>query len=216
MIDHTLLKATATEEQIRQLCREAAEYGFASVCINPAWVELCAKLLRRSEVKVCTVIGFPLGANTSRTKAFEARNAIENGAAEVDMVMNIGAMKSGRSDWVLKDIQAVVRASRPNILVKVIIETCYLTDEEKVKACELSKQAGADFVKTSTGFGTGGATAADVALMRKVVGTALGVKASGGVRDFDDAQTMMKAGASRLGASASLKIIRAKDVKSDY
>jgi len=216
MIDHTLLKATATEEQVRQLCQEADTYGFASVCVNPGWVTLCARLLRRSSVKVCTVIGFPLGANTSRTKAFETRNAIENGATEIDMVMNVGALKSGLLDWVKRDIQAVVRSSRPNILVKVILETCYLTDDEKISACRLSKEAGADFVKTSTGFGTGGATAEDISLMRKAVGKDMGVKASGGVRDFDDAQKMVEAGASRLGASASLKIIRAKDVKSDY
>jgi len=216
MIDHTLLKATATEQQVCQLCEEAATYKFASVCINPGWVELAASRLRRSGVKVCTVIGFPLGATTSRVKAYETRNAIENGATEIDMVMNVGAMKSGLRDWVKKDIRSVVRASRPNIIVKVILETCYLTDEEKVAACEICKEAGADFVKTSTGFGTGGATPEDIALMRKVVGDDMGVKASGGVRDFSDAQKMVEAGASRLGASASLKIIRAKDVESDY
>lgn len=216
IIDHTLLKATATEEQIRQLCREAAAFHFASVCVNPGWVELCSRLLRRSGVKVCTVIGFPLGATTSRTKAYETRNAVENGAGEIDMVMNVGAMKSGLRDWVEKDIRSVVRSVRPNVLTKVIIETCYLTDEEKTAACELSKKAGADFVKTSTGFGTGGATVEDIALMRRVVGRDMGVKASGGVKDFEIAQKLVQAGASRLGASASLKIIHAKDVGGDY
>ena len=211
MIDHTLLKAEVTEDQIRELCREAATYCFASVCINPAWVELSARLLRRTGVKVCTVIGFPLGADTAETKAYETRDAIGKGASEVDMVINIGALKSKDYRKVKGDIQGVVRAGRPNVVVKVILETCLLTDEEKIKACELSKEAGADFVKTSTGFSTGGATAADVALMRKVVGPKMGVKASGGVRDFETAQEMVKAGATRIGASASLKIIRASD-----
>ena len=211
MIDHTLLKPEATEDQIRQLCREAASYCFASVCINPVWIELCAKLLRRSGVKVCTVIGFPLGADTSETKAYETRDAIGKGATEVDMVINVGLIKSREYKRVKDDIRSVVRATRPNILVKVILETCLLTDEEKVKACELAVEAGADFVKTSTGFSTGGATIEDIALMRKVVGPEIGVKASGGVRSFDDAEKMVKAGATRLGASAGLKIIRAKD-----
>ena len=216
MIDHTLLKPNATRGEVEQLCAEAAAYRFASVCINPTWVELCAKLLRRSGVKVCTVIGFPLGATTTDTKAYEARNTIGQGAAEVDMVINIGALKSKDYDRVKKDIAAVVRASGPQILVKVILETCLLSDEEKVKACELSKEAGADFVKTSTGFSTGGATAGDIALMRKTVGAEMGVKASGGVKNFEIAQEMVKAGATRIGASASLKIIRARDVSSAY
>ncbi|MFH1039224.1 MAG: deoxyribose-phosphate aldolase [PVC group bacterium] len=211
MIDHTLLKPEATEDQIRQLCREADTYCFASVCINPVWVELSAKLLRRSGVKVCTVIGFPLGADTSETKAYETRDAIGKGATEVDMVINVGLIKSRQYDRVREDIRSVVRATRPNILVKVILETCLLIDEEKVRACELSVEAGADFVKTSTGFSTGGATVADIALMRKVVGPDIGVKASGGVRTFEDAEAMVGAGATRLGASAGLKIIRAKD-----
>lgn len=211
LIDHTLLKPDATEEQIRQLCREAADYCFASVCVNPTWVELCAKLLRRSGVKVCTVIGFPLGATTSGTKAYETRDAVGKGAAEADMVINVGALKSGRYRRVREDIQSVVRASRPNVVVKVILETCLLTDEEKVKACELSKEAGADFVKTSTGFSTGGATVEDVALMRKTVGAEMGVKASGGVRDLETARQMVRAGATRIGASASIKIVQAGD-----
>lgn len=211
IIDHTLLKPEATEDQIRQLCREAATYCFASVCVNPVWIELCAKLLRRTGVKVCTVIGFPLGATTSDTKAYETRDAIGKGANEVDMVINVGLIKSREYKRVRDDIRSVVRATRPNILVKVILETCLLTDEEKVKACELAVEAGADFVKTSTGFSTGGATVEDISLMRKVVGPDIGVKASGGVRSFEDAEAMIRVGANRLGASAGLKIIRAKD-----
>lgn len=211
MIDHTLLKPDATEEQITQLCREAATYCFASVCVNPIWVELCAKLLRRSGVKVCTVIGFPLGATTTAAKAYETRDTIGKGAGEVDMVINVGLIKSRQYSRVREDIRAVVRATRPNLLVKVILETCLLTDEEKVKACELSVEAGADFVKTSTGFSTGGATVEDISLMRRTVGPEIGVKASGGVRSFEDAEAMVKAGATRLGASAGLKIIKARD-----
>ncbi len=211
MIDHTLLKPDATEEQITELCREAATYCFASVCVNPIWVELCAKLLRRSGVKVCTVIGFPLGATTTSAKAYETRDTIGKGAGEVDMVINVGLIKSRQYSRVREDIRAVVRATRPNLLVKVILETCLLTDEEKVKACELSVEAGADFVKTSTGFSTGGATVEDIALMRRTVGPEIGVKASGGVRNFEDAEAMVKAGATRLGASAGLKIIKAQD-----
>jgi deoxyribose-phosphate aldolase len=211
MIDHTLLKPEATEDQITELCREAATYCFASVCVNPIWVELCARLLRRSGVKVCTVIGFPLGSTTSETKAYETRDTIGKGAGEIDMVINVGLIKSRQYSRVGEDIRSVVRATRPNILVKVILETCLLTDEEKVKACELAVEAGADFVKTSTGFSTGGATVEDIALMRKTVGLEIGVKASGGVRSFEDAEAMVKAGATRLGASAGLKIIRAKD-----
>ncbi len=209
LIDHTLLKPEATEDQIRQLCQEAADYCFASVCINPVWVELCARLLRRSGVKVCTVIGFPLGADTTATKVYETRDAIGRGAQEVDMVIDIGLLKSKKYRQVREDIAAVVRASRYNVIVKVILETCLLTDDEKIKACELCVEAGADFVKTSTGFSTGGATVEDVRLMRKVVGPEKGVKASGGVHNFEEAAEMVKAGATRIGASAGLKIIRA-------
>lgn len=209
LIDHTLLKAVATPEQIVKLCAEAREYHFASVCVNPVNVPLAAKELKGSGVKVCTVIGFPLGANTPLVKAFEATDAIANGADEVDMVINVGAMKAGDTETVFNDIKAVRDASKGKLL-KVIIETCYLTDEEKVKACELSVKAGADFVKTSTGFGTGGATAADVALMRKTVGTETGVKASGGIRDINSAAEMVKAGANRLGCSAGVAIAQAE------
>ena len=211
MIDHTLLKPEADEDQIRQLCREAADYCFASVCINPVWVELSAALLRRTGVKVCTVIGFPLGADTTETKAYETRDAIGKGAQEVDMVIDIGLLKSRKYREVKEDIAAVVRASRYNVVVKVILETCLLTDDEKIKACELAVEAGADFVKTSTGFSTGGATVEDIRLMRSVVGPEKGVKASGGVRSFEDASEMIKAGATRIGASAGLKIVKAKN-----
>ena len=209
MIDHTLLKAVATKEQIVKLCEEARQYHFASVCVNPANVSLAAEQLKGSGVKVCTVIGFPLGANTSVVKAFEATDAIANGADEVDMVINVGAMKAGDTELVYNDIKAVRDASAGKLL-KVIIETCYLTDEEKVKACELSKKAGADFVKTSTGFGTGGATAEDVALMRKTVGPDMGVKASGGIRDAEAAAAMVKAGGNRLGCSAGVAIAQSE------
>lgn len=185
MIDHTLLKADATRGQIAEICAEAKQYDFASVCVNPTWVKYSAELLAGTDVKVCTVIGFPLGATTSAVKAFETKDAIANGAGEIDMVINIGALKNGEYDIVLNDIKAVVEAAN-GTLVKVIIETCFLTDEEKVKACQLSVEAGADFVKTSTGFGTAGATAEDIALMRKTVGPDLGVKASGGVRSLED------------------------------
>lgn len=210
MIDHTLLKADATAKQVENLCREAAEYHFCSVCVNPWYVSLSAKLLRRTGVKVCTVIGFPLGAVSPEAKAFETRNAIGDGAQECDMVLNIGAMKSGDHRAVERDIRAVVRAAQGSTIVKVILETCLLTDAEKVKACEIAKSAGADFVKTSTGFSTGGATAEDIALMRKAVGPEMGVKASGGVRTKEDAEKMVKAGATRLGASASIKIVSGK------
>jgi deoxyribose-phosphate aldolase len=216
MIDHTLLKPEATKEQLRVLCEEAREHNFASVCVNPTWVAYSAKLLAGSDVKVCTVIGFPLGANTPETKAFETKNAIENGATEVDMVINIGALKSGDFELVERDINAVIAAAKGKALSKVIIETCLLTDEEKVTACELSVKAGADYVKTSTGFSTGGATPADVALMRKTVGPDLGVKASGGVRSAEDAQEMMNAGATRLGASSGVKIVKGLTSDSDY
>jgi len=209
-IDHTLLKPDATQDQFEQLCEEAAKYNFYSVCINSYWVPFCAKRLRGKGVAVCSVIGFPLGAMGSRAKAFEARIAIDNGASEIDMVINVGELKSGNLDAVEKDIAAVRRACRANTILKVIIETCLLTDDEKVLACEISKQAGADFVKTSTGFAEGGATEHDIALMRQVVGPSIGVKASGGVRSFEDAKLMIESGATRIGASASVKIVSPK------
>lgn len=205
-IDHTLLKPEATPSQIKKLCEEAKKYSFASVCVNPTNVALAAKLLDGSVVKVCTVIGFPLGANTSFVKAAETRDAVANGATEIDMVINVGALKAKNYDQVESDIRAVVEAAGGN-LVKVIIETCLLTDDEKVKACELSKKAGADFVKTSTGFNKSGATPEDIALMRKTVGAKMGVKASGGVRDTEAALAMIKNGATRIGASASIAIL---------
>ena len=209
MIDHTLLKPDATQQEIAQLCFEAKKYGFASVCVNPTWVPLCAQLLKDSPVKVCTVIGFPLGATSSETKAFETRTAIEQGATEIDMVINIGALKARDLETVAKDIRGVVNAAHAkNIIVKVIIETALLTDEEKTIASLISKEAGADFVKTSTGFAGGGATVHDVELMRKTVGPQMGVKASGGVRTYEDAASMIKAGATRIGASAGVKIIQ--------
>jgi deoxyribose-phosphate aldolase len=209
MIDHTLLKPDATPDQIAQLCFEARKYGFASVCINPTWVELCAELLEGSSVKVCTVIGFPLGATAPEVKVFETNNAIEHGACEIDMVINIGALKARDLDLVARDIRGVVAASHARAaIVKVIIEAALLTDEEKTIACLLSKEAGADFVKTSTGFASGGATVHDVTLMRKAVGAEMGVKAAGGVRTYEDAEKLVKAGATRIGASAGVKIIQ--------
>ena len=202
MIDHTILKPEADKASIEKLCKEALEYNFASVCINPTNVELAAKLLKGSEVKVCTVIGFPLGANTMEVKAFETKDAIAKGADEVDMVINIGRLKDKDYEYVEKDIKAVVDAADKKALTKVIIETCLLTEEEKVKACELAKKAGADFVKTSTGFSTGGATPEDIKLMRETVGPEMGVKASGGVRSIEDAEAVIKNGATRIGASA--------------
>ncbi|ADE69801.1 deoxyribose-phosphate aldolase [Priestia megaterium] len=217
IIDHTLLKADATEEQITVLAQEAKEYSFASVCVNPTWVKKAAELLKDApEVKVCTVIGFPLGATTSAVKAFETTNAIENGADEVDMVINIGALKDKNYDLVQSDIQAVVDAAKGKALVKVIIETALLTDEEKAKVSELAVKAGADFVKTSTGFSTGGATVEDVALMRKTVGPDVGVKASGGVRGLEDAKAMIEAGATRIGASSGVSIAKGQLSNSDY
>jgi deoxyribose-phosphate aldolase len=209
LIDHTLLKPEATPEQVAQLCYEAKKYGFASVCINPSWVPLAAQLLQGSPVKVCTVIGFPLGATAPEVKAFEAENAIKQGATEIDMVINIGALKARDLEMVARDISGVVKTSHNlGAIVKVIIETTLLTDEEKTLACLLSKEADADFVKTSTGFAGGGATVHDVALMRRVVGPEMGVKASGGVKTFEDADNMVKAGATRIGASAGVKIIQ--------
>ncbi len=208
-IDHTLLKPDATQDQVAQLCFEARKFGFASVCVNPTWVELCAQLLKGSEVKVCTVIGFPLGATAPEVKSFEAQNAINHGASEIDMVINIGALKARDLELVAKDIRGVVTTSHASgAITKVIIETALLTDEEKSIACLLSKEAGADFVKTSTGFAGGGATVHDVELMRKAVGPEMGVKASGGVRTYEDAENMLRAGATRIGASAGVKIIQ--------
>jgi deoxyribose-phosphate aldolase len=207
-IDHTLLKPNGTEEQIRQLCAEAREFSFATVCVNPAWVPLCAELLRGSPVKVCTVVGFPLGATLPEVKAFETQRVAKLGATEVDMVINVGALKSRLYDVVQDDIAAVVDAAHGlGASVKVIIEAAYLTDEEKVEACVLSKAAGADYVKTSTGFAPTGATVEDVSLMRRVVGPDMGVKAAGGVKSAEDAKAMIAAGATRIGASASVKII---------
>lgn len=206
-IDHTLLKADAHKDSIVKLCEEAMEYEFATVCINPYYVSLCSKLLKNSNVKVATVIGFPLGANTSQVKAFETKDAIKNGAREIDMVINIGALKNKEYDRVLEDIEEVVKAAKDGAIVKVIIETALLTDEEKIKACELSKKAGAYYVKTSTGFSTAGATISDVKLMKSVVGQDMGVKASGGIRDFETAKAMIEAGANRLGTSSGIKII---------
>ncbi|MGX4686198.1 deoxyribose-phosphate aldolase [Vagococcus sp. JNUCC 83] len=207
-VDHTLLKPDATREQIKTLCEEAAEYDFASVCVNPFWVSYAAEILADAKAKVCTVIGFPLGANTTETKVFETTNAIENGAEEIDMVINIGALKNKEYDIVEKDIAAVVEASHPKAIVKVIIETCLLTDEEIVKACELSVAANADFVKTSTGFSTGGATPEDVKLMKDTVKDNAFVKASGGVRSKEDAFTMIEMGADRLGTSSGILLVK--------
>lgn len=206
IIDHTVLKAFSSKDDVIKVCNEAKEHGFFSVCINPTHIELAKKELEGSNVKVCTVIGFPLGANTSEVKAFETKDAIAKGAHEVDMVINIGALKDKNYDLVYNDIKAVVDAANKEALVKVIIETCYLTDEEKKIACELSVKAGADYVKTSTGFGTGGSTPEDIKLMRDVVGPNVGVKASGGVRTTEDAIKVIDAGASRIGASASISI----------
>ena len=209
LIDHTLLKPAATRAQIQHLCEEARHYGFCSVCVNPYWVPFAKQMLQGTDVKVCTVIGFALGATTTAAKAYEAKNAIENGADEVDMVINMGALKSGDTQTVLADIQAVRDASRGHIL-KVIIETSQLTDDEKVTACHLAAQAGADFVKTSTGFNGGGATVQDVALMRKAIPDTMQVKASGGVRSRADAEAMIAAGATRIGTSGGVQIVEGK------
>jgi deoxyribose-phosphate aldolase len=210
MIDHTLLKPDATADMIAQLCFEARKYQFASVCVNPTHVKLCAELLWGSDVKICTVIGFPLGATPTEVKVFETKNALENGATEIDMVINIGALKAGDNQLVARDIREVVTAAHAGgALVKVIIETALLNDEEKIVACLLAKEAGADFVKTSTGFSSGGATVHDVALMRQTVGPDLGVKAAGGIHTHQDAEQLVAAGATRLGASAGVKIIQA-------
>lgn len=210
MIDHTLLKPESTKEEIEKLCEEANEYQFATVCINPSWVPTATSILKDSKVGITTVIGFPFGATSTFVKAAEARDAIAAGATEVDMVINIGAMKSGDYDTVRRDIEGVVQAVNKQAVVKVIIETGFLTDEEKKKACMLSKMADADFVKTSTGFGPGGATLEDIALMREAVGPEMGVKASGGVRDLDTARKLVAAGATRLGASSGIEIVKGK------
>lgn len=215
-IDHTLLKADAKNNEIVTLCEEARKYTFASVCVNPTWVKTAAAALEGSPVKVCTVIGFPLGASTSEVKTFETENAIANGANEIDMVINIGALRNGDDEVVKKEIEAIVNAAKGKAIVKVIIETSLLTDKEKRKACELSVLAGADFVKTSTGFSTGGATEEDVKLMRAVVGPEMGVKASGGVRNLEDMKKMIDAGATRIGASSGVQIMQGLESQSDY
>lgn len=206
-IDHTILKPQATVEEVKKLCVEAKEYNFASVCVNGCHTKLVSTELAGSDVKTCVVVGFPLGAMTKETKAFETSDAIKNGASEIDMVINVGALKDKNYALVKEDIEAVVNAAKGKAVVKVIIETCLLTDEEKIKACEISKEAKADFVKTSTGFSTGGATTEDIGLMRKTVGKDLGVKASGGVRDYKAAMDMINAGASRIGSSNSIAIV---------
>ncbi|MGZ7442498.1 deoxyribose-phosphate aldolase [Paenibacillus sp. TH7-28] len=216
MIDHTLLKADASKAEITKLTEEAKKYSFASVCVNPVWVAYAAEQLSGTGVKVCTVIGFPLGASTSAVKALETKDAIANGATEVDMVIHIGALKDGNNELVEKDIRAVVEAAAGKALVKVIIETSLLTDEEKIRACELAVKAGADFVKTSTGFSTGGATPEDVALMRRTVGERTGVKASGGVRSREDMLKMIEAGATRIGASSGVKIMEGGQSTASY
>jgi deoxyribose-phosphate aldolase len=207
MIDHTILKADATREEVLHICKEAAEHKFATVCVNAGWVPLVAEVLKGSGVGITTVVGFPLGATTTASKAFEAAEAIQAGATEIDMVLNVGLLKSGDAEGVQRDVEGVVAACRDKAALKVILETGLLSDEEKELACKLCVKAGADFVKTSTGFGKGGATAEDIALMRRVVGPDLGVKASGGVRDLETALQMIAAGATRIGASASVAIV---------
>lgn len=207
IIDHTLLKANATEKDIIRCCEEGKKYGFASVCIHPCHVKLAAEILKDSKVKVATVVGFPLGANLTSVKAFEAARAIEDGAHELDMVLNIGALKQGNADYVEEDVRAVVEAAKGSV-VKVILETCYLTDEEKILACKLCKNAGAHFVKTSTGLASAGAVVEDVALMRRTVGMEMGVKAAGGIRTLESLKAMVEAGANRIGTSAGIKILK--------
>lgn len=216
MIDHTILKAEATESEIIKLCKEAIHYDFASVCVNPSMVPVAAKELKGTHVKVCTVIGFPLGATTTEVKVFETKDVIEKGAIEVDMVINVGKLKERNLEYVKNDIKAVVEAAKGKALTKVIIETCLLTEEEKIIACKLSKEAGSDFVKTSTGFSTGGATVEDIKLMRETVGPEMGVKASGGVRSKKDALAMIENGATRIGASASISICEGIESNSNY
>lgn len=214
-IDHTLLKATATAQQIKQLCQEAIRYKFASVCVNSAYVSLASDELKEAEVKVCTVVGFPLGAMSTAAKVFEAQQAVNDGANEIDMVLNIGWLKSKQFDLVWKDIEAV-RTTVPNTTLKVILETCYLEEIELIKASELAMQSSADFIKTSTGFGSGGATIDDVKLMRSVVGNHLKIKASGGIKDYKIAQAFIKAGADRLGVSAGVAIVEGSASNTDY
>lgn len=208
LIDHTALKPNTNKESILKLIAEAKTYDFASVCVNPCWVALAHQELKNTDVKVCTVIGFPLGANTTEVKVFETKDAIEKGAQEIDMVINIAMLKDKEYDYIENEIHQIVEAAKDKAIVKVIIETCLLTDEEKIKACELSQKAGADFVKTSTGFSTGGATVHDIALMRKTVGAEMGVKASGGVHTHEEALAMVEAGATRIGASAGVKLLK--------
>lgn len=207
-IDHTLLKQDAAAPQIDRLCAEAAQYHFASVCVNPWYVPRCVKNLQGTGVKVCTVVGFPLGATTTESKVFETLQAVRSGAEEIDMVMNVCAMKSGNTRAIEQEIQALAAAVEGHAILKVILETCLLTEEEKILACQIAKRAGADYVKTSTGFSTGGATVADVALMRKIVGPEMGVKAAGGIRDYATAKAMLDAGATRIGASAGIAIVQ--------
>lgn len=208
LIDHTALKPNTNKESILKLIAEAKTYDFASVCVNPCWVALAHQELKNTDIKVCTVIGFPLGANTTEVKVFETKDAIEKGAQEIDMVINIAMLKDKEYDYVENEIHQIVEAAKDKAIVKVIIETCLLTDEEKIKACELSQKAGADFVKTSTGFSTGGATVHDIAIMRKTVGAEMGVKASGGVHTHEEALAMVEAGATRIGASAGVKLLK--------
>ncbi|MBD9297683.1 MULTISPECIES: deoxyribose-phosphate aldolase [Megamonas] len=208
LIDHTALKPNTNKESILKLIAEAKTYDFASVCVNPCWVALAHQELKNTDIKVCTVIGFPLGANTTEVKVFETKDAIEKGAQEIDMVINIAMLKDKEYDYVENEIHQIVEAAKDKAIVKIIIETCLLTDEEKIKACELSQKAGADFVKTSTGFSTGGATVHDIALMRKTVGAEMGVKASGGVHTHEEALAMVEAGATRIGASAGVKLLK--------
>lgn len=215
-IDHTLLKPESTDLDVQKVCLDAKKYNFKSVCINPGWVKYTADLLKDSDVETCTVIGFPLGANTSKVKAFEAGQAVNEGATEVDMVINIGALKSEDYSLVYDDIKAVVKAVNGKALVKVIIEACLLNEHEIVRACEAAKRAGADFVKTSTGFSTGGATLEDVKLMRKTVGEKMGVKASGGVRSIEDAKAMIEAGATRIGTSNGVAIVEGNEATEAY
>ena len=208
LIDHTALKPNTNKESILKLIAEAKTYDFASVCVNPCWVALAHQELKNTDIKVCTVIGFPLGANTTEVKVFETKDAIEKGAQEIDMVINIAMLKDKEYDYVENEIHQIVEAAKDKAIVKIIIETCLLTDEEKIKACELSQKAGADFVKTSTGFSTGGATVHDIALMRKTVGAEMCVKASGGVHTHEEALAMVEAGATRIGASAGVKLLK--------
>jgi deoxyribose-phosphate aldolase len=215
-IDHTQLKPDTTQEKMEELIEEAKEYGFASVCVNPYWVPFCYERLRNTSVKVCTVIGFPLGSNATDTKIYETKQAIKAGAEEVDMVINVGELKSGHDQLVKEDINAVVQAAGDKALIKVIIETALLTNEEKVRACQLAKEAGADYVKTSTGFSGGGATRSDIELMRKTVGGKMGVKASGGIRDLKTTNMMIEAGATRIGASAGAAILKGEKAADDY